>query len=138
MQRALALLALTFALTGCPSYDRVGKLEHQDGYTPADQYARYGQEQAQAVALGRTYAEALDGKVSVEARERAAGTVLRYAKSLPGVADIKVDTLGGFATVSFKSGWRTMVTPIADGKKAGETPNLPAGAGAGRAAPAKS
>jgi hypothetical protein len=126
MKRAIALLALSLALGGCPSYDRTSKLADQDGYVPADQFARYGREQAQAMAIAREYAVALDGKISAEARTGAASAVTKYARTMPDVETVSIDTLGTRATLTFRSGWRTMVTPLADGKRGSETPNLPA------------
>jgi len=126
MKRALALLALSLALGGCPSYDRTSKLADQDGYVPADQFARYGREQAQAMAIAREYAVALDGGISAEVRTQAATAVATYARTLPDVETVTVDTLGTRVTLTFRSGWRTMVTPLADGKRGADTPNLPA------------
>ena len=40
------------------------------------------------------------------------------------VIDIKADTLGYFMTIQFKSGWRTSVLPIPDGKTPEETPGI--------------
>ncbi|HEU4700322.1 MAG TPA: hypothetical protein VFS40_14155 [Gemmatimonadales bacterium] len=135
MKRALALLALSLALGGCPSYDRTARLTQQDGYVPTDVFARYGKEQAQAMALAREYGYALKGAgESVEGRIRAADSAMAYAKRLPDVVTVTPDTLATRLTISFRSGWRTMVVPIEDGKRGSETPNLPAGAGA----PAKS
>ena len=34
------------------------------------------------------------------------------------------DSLGHRLTIQFKSGWRTMVNPIDDGKRGAETANL--------------
>lgn len=133
MKRRLALLALTFALTGCPTYDELNRLENQDGLMPADQYARYGHEQAQAMALAREYGWAID-QTDDEGQRRAVRHAVEYAGSLPDVESVHPDTLGYRLTVQFRSGWRTMVTPIRDGKRGAETPNLPQGAGA--AAPA--
>ena len=48
-----------------------------------------------------------------------------YARTLPDVVNIQADSLGHRMTIQFKSGWRTMVNPINDGKRGGETPNLP-------------
>jgi hypothetical protein len=52
-----------------------------------------------------------------------------YARTLPDVADVKADPRGLLLTIRFKSGWRTMVTPVNDGKRGAETVGLPAGAG---------
>jgi hypothetical protein len=139
MKRALALLALTFTLAGCPSYDRTGKLANQDGYMPADQFARYGHEQAEAMAIGREFGRALkdEDPTTAEGLARAASAAVAYARTMPDLASVTPDTLSARLTLQFKSGWRTMVNPIEDGKRGAETPNIPAGAGRG-AAPARS
>ena len=54
-----------------------------------------------------------------------------YARTLPDVADVKADPLGLLLTVRFKSGWRTMITPLDDGKRGAETVGLPGKAGTG-------
>jgi hypothetical protein len=126
MKRALALLALTVALAGCPSYDRTSKLVDQDGYVPADQFARYGHEQAEAMAVAREFGRATkEAGNSVEGRIKAADAAVAYAKTLPDIAMATPDTLSQRLTLQFKSGWRTMVNPIEDGKRGAETPNLP-------------
>lgn len=135
MKRALALLALTVApvLGACPSYDRYGKVADEGGMVPPDVFARYGREQAQLTAIGRELAAADQGN-SPEARARQAQAAVAYARTMPDVVNVTADSSATWLTVQFKSGWRTMVTPIADGKRGADTPNLPAGAGK---APAK-
>ncbi len=51
----LAALAVT-ALTGCRDYQYQRHVSDQAGLIPADQYARYGREQAITVAIGREFA----------------------------------------------------------------------------------
>lgn len=124
MTRALAVLTLTFALTACPTYHEYPKLTDQDGLLPADQYARYGAEQAQAMAIGREYAHfhASDARAGLQA---AAESTMAYARTLRDVEHITADSLGHRMTIEFRSGWRTMVNPIDDGKRGSETVNLP-------------
>ena len=124
MTRALALLALTFALTGCPTYDEYPKLSSQKGYVPAERYARYGTEQAEAMAIAREFGHAYQGESRAD-YVRQADSAVKYARTLPDVVDITPDSLGHRLTVQFRSGWRTMVLPIDDGKRGAETPNVP-------------
>lgn len=128
MKRSLALLAVVLSLAGCPSYDELERVGNQDGLVPPDQYARYGREQAQAMALAREYGWAIED--TDEAGQRAAVQhAVQYAATLPDIAKVTPDTLGYRLTIEFRSGWRTMVTPIRDGKRGAETPNLPGSAG---------
>ena len=107
----LGALALTAA---CRPYDLRTTLVNQDGLIPADQFARYGTEQAQVVQIGRALAQ-WDGGKTPEARAIQVTKAAEYAKTLPGIQSVTVDTLGYRLTVRFASGWRTAVLPIADG-----------------------
>ena len=127
MNRALAPLALVLLLTACPTYDEYPKLSDQDGLVDADTYARYGKEQAQAMAIAREYGHFHSGDTRADL-QAAADSAMAYARGLPDVAGITADSLGHRLTIQFRSGWRTMVTPIDDGKRGSETPNLPAAA----------
>jgi hypothetical protein len=128
MKRSIVLLAVVLSLSGCPGYDELDRVRNQDGLMPADQYARYGTEQAQAMALAREYGWAIER--NDEAGQRAAvAHAVQYAASLPDVEMVTPDTLGYRLTIQFRSGWRTMVNPVQDGKRGAETPNLPQGAG---------
>lgn len=131
MTRALPLLALSLLLTACPTYDEYPKLSDQAGLVDADTYARYGREQAQAMAVAREYAHFHRGDSRAEL-QAAAESTLAYARTLPDIAEAHADSLGHRITLQFRSGWRTMVNPVADGKRGAETPNLP---GAAPAAP---
>jgi hypothetical protein len=106
MRRLLALPLLALALTGCPSYDNYAPLVSQKGLVPPDQFARYGKEQAQAVAIGREFAVAYRGDTPADWAAQA-DAAIAYARTLPDVATIVADTLGHRLTVQFKSGWRT-------------------------------
>ncbi|MBA2627608.1 MAG: hypothetical protein H0U85_06315 [Gemmatimonadales bacterium] len=123
MNRALPL-ALTLALLGCPTYHEYPKLSDQKGYVPADQYARYGTEQAQAMAVAREYGRAQHGGSRAD-QARSADAAAKYARTLPDVVNITPDSLGYRLTIEFRSGWRTMVNPIDDGKRGSQTANLP-------------
>lgn len=133
MKPSFGLVMLAVALPACRDYDLQSRLTSQRGLVPADQYARYGREQAQEIAIAREFGHARQGS-SLHDLMQQAEAAASYARSLPDVADIKADPLGLLLTIQFKSGWRTMTTPIQDGKRGAETVGLPAGTGA-RAAP---
>jgi hypothetical protein len=130
MKWSIPLMLVFISLPACRGYDLYSRLVDKDGLTPADQYARYGREQAQEIAIGRELAQDRDGS-SADPRIRQAEAAVAYARTLPDVADVKADPLGLVLTVRFKSGWRTMVTPIADGKRGAETVGLPSQSGRG-------
>jgi len=133
MNRRNVTWLMLLALASCRSYDYESKLTDQDGLVPPDQFARYGAEQAAAVAIAREFGRADQGDTP-EALARQAETAIAYAKTLPDVADIGADPLGHRLTIRFKSGWRLGVPPIEDGKSGAETPGVrapPAGRPAG-------
>jgi hypothetical protein len=113
MNRCLRLCLVALALGSCRDYRYESKVTSQDGLVPPDQFARYGHDQAEAVAIGREFG-----------RTGRADSAMAYARSLGDVADVSADTLGSRLTVSFKSGWRTGVAPIKDGKRGAETAGL--------------
>lgn len=112
MNRRLGF-CLALSLAACRSYQYEPKLTDQDGLVPADQFARYGHDQAEAIAIGREYG-----------RTGRADSAMAYANSLGDVASIVADTQGYRLTVQFKSGWRTGIPPITDGKRGAETPGI--------------
>ena len=120
---------MLFLLMACRDYDLRPHLVNDDGLIPAEQYAGYGREQAQEIAIAREFAQAHEGS-SPRQLMRQAEAAVKYARTLPDVVDVKADPLGLVLTVQFRSGWRTMVTPLDDGKRGGETPGLPANPGA--------
>jgi hypothetical protein len=111
MKWSLVLLLLMLVLGSCRDYDLRARLADQDGLIPSDQFARYGREQAQEMAIAREYADSRDTS---------------YGRSMPDVVDLRVDTLGYRQTIRFRSGWLTMVTLVDDGKRGAETAGLPA------------
>ena len=121
----VALLLAVLVLPSCRTYDYYGRVTDDGGLVDGDQFARYGREQAQKIAIARRFAEAHEG-ASAEARSRQTETTMAYARSLPDVAEVVADTQGNWLNVQFRSGWRVAVTPLADGKSPAETPNLPA------------
>jgi hypothetical protein len=129
MRRSFGIGLLVLTLASCRDYHLSSRVTDQDGLVPADQYARYGREQAEEIAIAREFGHAGHGS-SPEQRQHQADAAITYARSLPDVTGIKADPLGLLLTVQFKSGWRTMVTPLNDGKRGAATPGLPAGAGA--------
>lgn len=113
--RSVALLGCVAALTiSCRPYDLSSTVSSQDGLIPAEQFARYGAEQATAMAIGRSLAQ-WEGGASADARATQVTRAAEYARSLPGVKSVVPDTLGYRLTVTFASGWRTAVVPVADG-----------------------
>ena len=129
--RAAVLLAVLL-LPGCRAYDYDSRISRPDGFVPGDQFARYGREQAQAVAIARDLAAERQGSTP-EDRARQIEAAVAFARTQPDVADVLADSQAHWLTLRFRSGWRTAVTPLDDGREASETPNLPA---AGKAAPA--
>jgi hypothetical protein len=129
MKRLLGAAILLAALTSCRDYDLHARLIEKGGLVPADQFARYGQDQAEEMAIARELGAATK-RASSQDLNKQAQSVADYARTLPGVADVQADPLGYRLTLRFKSGWRTMVIPIQDGKRGAETVGQPAGAGA--------
>jgi hypothetical protein len=130
MQFSMVVVLIAVFLAACRGYDMRSRVVDKDGLLPADQYARYGKEQAQEIAIGREFAQKAEGSAS-DQLIRQAQAAAAYARTLPDVVDVKADPLGYLLTVRFKSGWRTMVTPIADGKRGAETVGLPSQSGRG-------
>lgn len=128
MTRRFGVLMLVLVLASCRTYDYKSRLTDQDGLVPPDQFARYGKEQAEAVAIAREFGKAAQGDTP-EALAKQADAAMAYARTLPDVADIGADPLGYRLTVRFKSGWRVAVNPIADGKSGAETPGVAAATG---------
>lgn len=110
--RRLVPLLLVSTLAACPSYDAEPYVSSDKGLRDADTWAKYGTEQAMAVAIGREYG-AHDAKTAAE-----------YGKKFAQVDSIEVDTLGYRMVVHFKDGWAAQVNPIKDGKTGDETPGL--------------
>lgn len=116
-------------MASCRNYDLASRVTDQDGLVSADQYARYGREQAEEIAIAREFGRAGRGS-SPEERRQQAKAAMTYAGSLPDVVGVKADAQGLLLTVQFKSGWRTMVTPLNDGKRGAATLGLPPNASA--------
>jgi hypothetical protein len=123
MSRRLVTCLVLLALVSCRDYRYESHMTGLNGLVPPDQFARYGTDQAEAVAIGREYARAEQGD-SPEALTRQATAAMAYARTLPGVADINADPLGHRLTIRFKSGWRVGIPPITDGKRGADTPGV--------------
>jgi hypothetical protein len=113
MIRSSTALVLVLALASCRTYDYHSRVSDPGGLGPGDQFARYGREQAQAVAIAREFAKAHQGS-SPGALRAQADSAVAYARRQPDVADAAADPLGHRVTVVFKSGWRLGVVPLAD------------------------
>jgi hypothetical protein len=124
-------LLLLLPLASCRSYDYYSRLSSQRGLTPPDQFARYGREQAEAVAIAREFGRAYQGNTP-DAFAKQAQAAVGYAKTLPDVVEVTPDPLGNRLTIRFKSGWREAVNPVDDGKRGSDTPGLAAPAPAAR------
>ena len=119
MRQSLALL-LVAAAVACRPTEREQYLADQNGLLPADRFAAYGPEQAQAVAIGREL-----GAAHGKGRGEQMAAAVEYAKSLPDVVDVVPDSLGFRMQVKFRSGWIKGIVPIDDGKHGAETPGVP-------------
>src|SRR6476619_4936679 len=90
MNRRLGLCLAALALASCRSYQYESKITSQDGLVPPDQFARYGHDQAEAIAIGREF-----GRTGAD-------SAMAYARSLGDVANVSADSLGYRLTVLFK------------------------------------
>jgi hypothetical protein len=113
MIRRLGLCLAAMALVSCRDYHYKTGMSDQHGLTPPDQFARYGHDQAEAIAIGREFG-----------RTGRADSAAAYARSLGDVEDVVADTQSFRLTVRFKSGWRTGIPPINDGKRGSDTPGV--------------
>ena len=113
MIRSSTALLLVLALASCRTYDYQSHISDHGGLVPDDQFARYGREQAQAVAIAREFAKVYQGS-SPDALGAQAANAVAYARKQPDVVDAVADPLGNRVTVVFKSRWRLGVVPLAD------------------------
>jgi hypothetical protein len=111
-------LGLLAGLTACRDYNLERHVTKQAGLIPADQYARYGREQAIVVAIGREFARPYNSGPQAQAE-----VAMNYARNKFGadLVEISADPLGHRLVVTFKSGWSTAIVPIDDGKTGDET-----------------
>jgi crotonobetainyl-CoA:carnitine CoA-transferase CaiB-like acyl-CoA transferase len=119
----LRWLPLLLGLAACRTYDSYAPVADQAGLIPAARFARYGREQADLVAIGRSLAawkmtSAPDDLVRQAAQARC------FALRLPEVDRVDPDPQGHRLTVTFKSGWRAGVVPVTDGVEPSATPGI--------------
>lgn len=114
----LALVLLALPAAACRDYVFERHVSAQAGLIPADRFARYGREQAIAVAVGREFARPYNA-----GPEQQAEVTMSYAESKFGadIVDLSADPQGNRIVITFKSGWRTAIVPINDGKTGDET-----------------
>jgi hypothetical protein len=113
MIRSSTALLLVLALASCRTYDFHSHVSDPAGLVPDDQFARYGREQAEAVAIAREFAKDQQGS-SPDALGAQAARAVAYARKQPDVVDAAADPLSYRVTVVFKSGWLLGVVPLAD------------------------
>lgn len=123
MLRGLAAVAFALLLAGCPTYDRYTPIVDQHGLVPADQFARYGAEQAASVAIARALGASYTGSTPADFATQVTRAA-EYARSLPDVKAVAADSTAYILTVTFRSGWKKAIVPIADGVPADQTPGL--------------
>ena len=111
MRRLLVPLTLLLGFTACRDYDRYGYVSSQKGLVPADEYAKYGPDQAIAMAIGREFGKAYAGRTPGDFAKQA-GAALTYSRKFSQVKSVAADTLGYRLVVTFSDGWVTQVTPI--------------------------
>lgn len=119
---ALAALAV-FSMGACRSYDNYSPLVDQSGLIPAEQFARYGRQQAEAVAIGRSLSEwkmTGDAAGAAEQTDRAAC----FARRFPDVETVDADPQGHRLTVKFTAGWRVGILPIPGSLAPEATPGI--------------
>lgn len=114
----LVALFATSTLGACRDYNFTRHVSSQDGLVPADQYARYGREQAIAMAIGREFARPYNSGAEAQVDVAINYARNRFAKD---IRDISGDPQSHRIVVTFHSGWRTAIVPIADGKTGDDT-----------------
>ena len=114
----LPFALIVLALGACRDYNYTRHVSDQAGLVPADQYARYGREQAITVAIGREFARPNNSGAEAQAE-----VAMNYARTrfAADITELTADPQGNRVVVTFKSGWRTSIVPIADGKTGDET-----------------
>ena len=71
MNRRFGACLAVLALVSCRNYQYESKMTSQDGLVPPDQFARYGKEQAEAMAIGREFGRAGPAEALTAARRMA-------------------------------------------------------------------
>jgi hypothetical protein len=115
---SIVLVLSIAALGGCRDYQSTRHVASQAGLIPPDQFARYGREQAIAVAIGREFGRPYNSGSTAQSE-----VAINYAQNKFGkdIEAISADPQSNRIVVTFKSGWRTAVVPIKDGKTGDDT-----------------
>ena len=122
--RRIALAGVAaLSMGACRPYDSYAPLASQAGLVPAEQFARYGREQAEVVAIGRALAKWKMNPDSAGFAEQADKAAC-FARRFPDVESVDTDPLGHRLTIRFKSGWRTAAVPTDDGVEPESTPGI--------------
>jgi hypothetical protein len=117
--RLLLLAVLAIAPLGaCRDYQFTKHVASQEGLIPPDQFARYGREQAIAMAIGREFGRPYNSGADAQAE-----VAMNYArgKFSKDIDAMTADGQSNRIVITFKSGWRTAVVPIKDGKTGDDT-----------------
>ena len=123
MRRLLGCLAFV-ALAACPTYDRYDKLADQKGMLSADQFAAYGPEQAQKIAIGRALGQAYDGMSNADFAAQM-GVAVAYARTMPMSSTCGPTPWPTFSPSSSRAAGAPSCSRFRDGKAPGDTPGLP-------------
>jgi len=115
---SIALVLSLAGLGGCRDYQFTKHVGNQDGLIPPDQFARYGREQAISVAIGREFGRPYNSGTDAQAEVAITYARNKFAKD---IEVISADPQSNRIVVTFKSGWRTAVVPIQDGKTGDDT-----------------
>jgi len=124
MRRFALAGIVALSLGACRPYDSYGRLLDQSGLIPAEQFARFGHEQAELVAIGRSLAKWRMTRDSAGFAQQAENAAC-FARRFPDVQTVDPDPLGHRLTIRFKSGWRAAVVPVDDGVEPEATPGIP-------------
>jgi crotonobetainyl-CoA:carnitine CoA-transferase CaiB-like acyl-CoA transferase len=123
MRRVALAVVVAVSAGACRSYDSYTPLADQNGLIPAQQFARYGRQQAEIVAIGRALSEwrmTGDEAGLTEQTDRAAC----FARRFPDVATVDADPLGHRLTVKFAGGWRVGIVPVPGSTAPDATPGI--------------
>lgn len=123
MRRVALALLVALSAVSCRSYDFYTPITDQDGLIPAEQFARYGRQQAVTVAIGRALSEwRMSGDLAGATEQTDRGGC--FARRFPDVASVDADPLGHRLTVKFKAGWRVGILPIPGNTAPEATPGI--------------
>jgi hypothetical protein len=123
MRRAAVAFLSMITAGSCRPYDNYSPVVDQDGLIPPAQFARYGREQAELVAIGRSFG-AWTMTQDEEGLMAQAHQAECFARRFPDVETVDADPLGHRLTIRFRSGWRAAVLPIPDGTEPESTPGI--------------